>query len=273
MKKPKKNNQTPTKPKKGKPAVAKTIAKKEKGKRGRAKSKSNYYFTQVHEDAIAEYVRSKDSQFRNKIYTDVIRPVFGEIVDKIVFTYKFTTIPNIDSLRDECKVWLTTVLDKFNPDKGHKAFSYFSVITKNWFIHKTKAAQKQAQREVMIDSIPKAIEQKYLSYDAEERFIETQGREQFLEGLKEDMEYWEDDLNAASGSSKTLDADKKVLKAVAILLESADEIEIFNKKGVYLYLREITGLNTKQIAQGLKNIKPLYGSFREFWKDEEIGKA
>jgi DNA-directed RNA polymerase specialized sigma subunit len=66
------------------------------------------------------------------------------MVDKIVFTYKFTTLPNIDSLRDECKIWLITILDKYDVNKGSKAFSYFSVITKNWFIHKVK---KKSQTE------------------------------------------------------------------------------------------------------------------------------
>ena len=46
----------------------------------------------------------------------------------IVFTYKFTTLPNIDYLRDECKVWQMTILDKYDPDNGYKAFSYFSVM-------------------------------------------------------------------------------------------------------------------------------------------------
>ena len=31
------------------------------------------------------------------------------MVDKIVYTYKFTTLPNIDALKDECKVWLYVV--------------------------------------------------------------------------------------------------------------------------------------------------------------------
>ena len=35
-----------------------------------------------------------------------------------------------------------TILDKYDPSKGSKAFSYFSVITKNWFIHKVKRQQK-----------------------------------------------------------------------------------------------------------------------------------
>ena len=87
------------------------------------------------------------------LYETLIQPAFNEMVDKIVFTYKFTTLPNIEELRDECKIWLTTILDKFDPTSGSKAFSYFSVITKNWFIHKVKKTAEQNKREVGIEEI------------------------------------------------------------------------------------------------------------------------
>jgi hypothetical protein len=62
---------------------------------------------------------------RTELYVKYLEPAFDEMVDKIVFTYKFTTLPNIDYLRDECKVWLMTILDKYDPDKGYKAFLVF----------------------------------------------------------------------------------------------------------------------------------------------------
>ena len=100
------------------------------------KRRKNHYFTQVHEDAIVQYAKSNSIEERTELYSKFIEPAFSEMVDKIVFTYKFTNLPNIDYLRDECKIWLMTILDKYDPSKGSKAFSYFSVITKNWFIHK-----------------------------------------------------------------------------------------------------------------------------------------
>ena len=108
------NDETPAKPKR---------------RRGRKKSAGRHYFTQVHEDAIIEYCSTTDRKRREQLYMELIQPAMSELVDKIVYTYKFTTLPNIDDLRDECKIWLTTVLEKFNPDKGSKAFSYFSVVT------------------------------------------------------------------------------------------------------------------------------------------------
>ena len=64
--------------------------------------------------------------------------------------------------------------------------------------------------------------------------------------------------------------EKKVLQAVKILFESADDIEIFNKKAVYLYMREITGLNTKQIVNNLNKIRVKYRDFRKKWNEGEI---
>ena len=82
-------------------------------RRRRKRGTGRKYFTQVHEDAILKYVASEDVRERTELYRLYIGPVFNEMVDKIVFTYKFTTLPNIDYLRDECKIWLVTILDKY----------------------------------------------------------------------------------------------------------------------------------------------------------------
>ena len=115
--------------------------------------KKKIYFTKDHENAIVKYASTEDNKVRTKLYIDWIEPAFDEMVDKIVYTYKFTNLPNIDCLKEECKSWLTTILDKFDPDKGSKAFSYFSVITKNWFIHKVKKNSRSMKREVHLDDL------------------------------------------------------------------------------------------------------------------------
>tara|TARA_R110002020_G_scaffold52978_3_gene148536 strand:- start:32 stop:619 length:588 start_codon:yes stop_codon:yes gene_type:complete len=194
------------------------------------------------------------------LYIEYIQPAFDQMVDKIVYTYRFTTLPNIDYLKDDCKVWLTTILNKYDPDKGAKAFSYFSVVTKNWFIHKVKKTQKRNQTEVFLeDMLEKAgeeLESEELSYEAQ----------------REDIEFW----NSLGGEIDTWDSfmlkenEKKVLMAVRIVLDSADEIEIFNKKAIYLYLREITGLNTKQVVNNLKKLRKRYKVFRNKWENGEI---
>ena len=94
----------------------------------RSKSKKNHYFTKDTEMAIVEYARTEDINLRTKLYIEHIQPAFNELVDKIVYTYKFTSLQNVDHHKEDCKIWLTTILDKYNPDRGTKAFSYFNVV-------------------------------------------------------------------------------------------------------------------------------------------------
>tara|TARA_B100000287_G_C20553838_1_gene749605 strand:+ start:171 stop:785 length:615 start_codon:yes stop_codon:yes gene_type:complete len=197
---------------------------------------------------------------RTELYVNFIQPAFNEMVDKIVFTYKFTNLPNIDYLRDECKIWLMTILDKYDPSKGSKAFSYFSVITKNWFIHKVKRQQKRSLREVDYDNIAKHYEERYLSTD--ESYLTDREEVEFWNSFYAELKSWDE--------SQMKENDLKVYKAINILFESKDDIEIFNKKAIYLYLREITGLNTKQIVNSLKKFRKRYSMFKTGWQNGDL---
>jgi len=226
----------------------------------KSKRRKNHYFTQVHEDAIVRYAKITCKRERTELYVNWIGPAFNEMVDKIVFTYKFTNLPNIDYLRDECKIWLMTILDKYDQSKGSKAFSYFSVITKNWFIHKVKKQQKRNKREVDYDNIAKKYEEQYLSTD--ESYLTEREELEFWNSFYKELKSWD--------SSQMKENDLKVYKAINILFESKEDIEIFNKKAIYLYLREITGLNTKQIVNSLKKFRRKYSSFKENWNDGQL---
>ena len=82
------------------------------------KRNKNYYFTKIHEEAVVLYASTDDIKVRSDLYIELIEPAFSELVDKIIYTYKFTTLPNIDVLKDECKILLTTILDKYDPNNG-----------------------------------------------------------------------------------------------------------------------------------------------------------
>ena len=226
----------------------------------RRRSKKKLYFTQVHEDAIVKYANSECIKERTELYIKWIQPAFNEMVDKSIFTYKFTSLPNIDQLRDECKIWLTMILDKYDPNKGSKAFSYFSVITKNWFIHKVKKTSKQNKQEVDFNDIPNSIVQEKLVVRNQYEVRREKG--EFWINFYKEVESWD------TGNLKA--NEYKVLQAVKILFESSDDIEIFNKKAVYLYMRELTGLNTKQIVNSLNKMRVKYRDFKKKWNEGEI---
>jgi len=182
------------------------------------------------------------------------------MVDKIIYTYRFTTLPNIDYLRADCKVWLTTILNKYDPNKGSKAFSYFSVVTKNWFIHKVKRTKKRLQTEVFMEDVLNEMDENLVS--EEPNYFDKRSEVEFWISLSNEIETWD--------SFMIKENEKKVLMAVRILLDSADQIEIFNKKAIYLYLREITGLNTKQVVNNLNKLRKRYRTFKTKWENSEI---
>lgn len=216
----------------------------------------NLYFTKVHENAIIEYTKTEDNKIRTHLYVDYIQPAFHEMVEKITYTYKFTTLPNIDPLKEECKIWLTTILDKYDPSKGSKAFSYFSVITKHWFIHKLKKNSAKTKKEVSYEELVRETVHEDLVTD-EDIYANTREQKEFWQSLLFEVDRWERaDLKVN---------ERRVIEAVKILLNSAEQIEIFNKKAVYLYLRELTGLNTKQIVNNLNKLRAKYRIFKLKW--------
>ena len=223
--------------------------------------KKNLYFTKVHEDAIIQYTKTEDIKIRTELYIEYIAPAFNEMVDKIIYTYRFTSLPNIEVLKDECKIWLTTILDKYDPNKGSKAFSYFSVITKNWFIHKVRKTNQSNQREVKIDDLPKNIDMSKITVEHE------------YDSAREDFEFWQnlwEEINLWENTITMKPNEEKVYEAVRMLLSSPDSIEIYNKKAIYFYIREITGLNTKQVVNNLNKMRVRYRVFKKKWDRGEI---
>jgi len=148
-----------------------------------------------------------------------------------------------------------TILDKYDPERKSKAFSYFSVITKNWFIHQVKQNSKKLKRDVQYENLGADSTRKELIVHNE--YEQNREQAEFWLHLWKEMESWQ--------KLKLKESEKKVLDAIKILFESVDEIEIFNKKAIYLYMREITGMNTKQIVNNLNRIRKRYRNFKSEW--------
>tara|TARA_R100001086_G_C11837019_1_gene258117 strand:+ start:1577 stop:2275 length:699 start_codon:yes stop_codon:yes gene_type:complete len=229
------------------------------------KRTKNHYFRKEHQDAIVEYCQTQDSKRRNELYKEFIGPVFDEMVDKIVYTYKFTSLPNINSLKDDCKNWLITVLNNFDPEKGSKAFTYFSVVSKNWFIAEVKKTSKKAKRETHLEeyflthsdrSNTPSIQQLVVH----NTYIEDRTKSEFFLHLNKEIQGWK--------KMPLRENEVKTIQAIEILFSEANNIEIFNKKAIYLYIREITGLNTKQVVSSLNKVRKRYAEFKKEWDDQ-----
>ena len=109
--------------------------------------------------------------------------------------------------------------------------------------------------------MPKSIENERLV--THNKYHKQREEKEFWESLWEEIDHWD------TGNLK--ENEKKVLEAVKILLNSIDEDGmIYNKKAIYLYLREITGMNTKQIVTQLNKFRKKYRLFKHDWDNTNI---
>jgi hypothetical protein len=225
------------------------------------KAKLNYFDGET-EKSIVKFQKEPDIEQKKKIFVEEIRPAFVKLIENIIFVYKFHTLGGIDCLKNDCLSFLFENLYKFDGDRGHKAFSYFNVIAKHWFIQKVKVSKKRNHSDVSLDKNTLAtLERDYVDLTVPSSEEESM-KDEFLCLLKEEIKDWRDKFDKHQ--------EKKVLESVILLLENPDLITIYNKKGIYLYVREITGLNTKQVVTNLSKLRKKYEKFKKKYLNGEI---
>jgi len=227
----------------------------EKGKK-RKKKKSNNYFNQDTEDAIVEFQNAKgDLAEQEHIFVEKIRPSFLKLIENIIFVYKFHTLGDIDTLKNDCLAFLFENLYKFDATRGHKAFSYYNICSKNWFIQRVKVFKKKNKLDVHLDQTVLSKLEKNENEMVVSSFEDEFLKQEYFELLKEEMKTWRNKF--------TKPQEKIVLESVILLMSNPDFISIFSKKGIFLYLREISGLSTKQIVTNLSKLRKKYESFKK----------
>lgn len=214
------------------------------------------YFTRDTDKAIAGFLASADKEERHRLFQEEIRPAFEKLIENLIFVYSFFKIDDVETLKRECLTHLYEMIPKYNPDRGTKGFSYFNVVAKNWFIARTREKNKRNKLESeLFYDLDHEVVRSDPSFMISPHEALLEEREMWAK-FYEELDSWRDVLTKKS--------ERQVLEAVIILMKNSDCVSIYNKKAVYLYLRELTGLNTKQVVINLKKIKSLYAR----WRDE-----
>ena len=220
-----------------------------KRRRGRNK-KEKIYFSKATEEAIVLYNKEEDVNIRNNIYENKIRYSFEKLVENIFNTFKFTYFDNSPlEIQRETVSHLVINMHKFQAGKG-KAFSYFSIVAKNYLIFHNNTNYKRFNQHVDISETPGESSVCLQTEDAHHKNVQTQ------ELMKLLMNYWEKNISKIFNKEKDLN----IAYAVIELFSGCDRLETFNKKTLYLYIREISGCKTQQVTKVINKMKS-YQSF------------
>jgi len=220
----------------------------------RKKAKSRMYFTQITENAIIRYNNSEDSFLRNKIYNEHIAYPFDKLAENIIHTFKFYyfDVPS-EQVKHEVVSFLVMNMHKFKEGKG-KAFSYFSIVAKNYLIlnNNNNYKKMKSHRELDILDFKRNLSSESQVIDDKETY------EVFTEMM---LDYWENNLPNIFKRQK----DILVADAVLELFRRSQNMENFNKKALYVLIREMTGSNTQHITRVVNVMKRYYKRlFKEF---------
>jgi len=237
-----------------------TLTKDGKVRKRRPK-KSIDYFTLDTQQAILDYRLETSPAIRNKIFNEKIYYAFYKLAENIIHTFKFyyTEVDNINELKHEVIAFLLEKLHLYNQDKG-KAYSYFGTIAKRYLIVYNNNNYKRLKGKATVEEVDtdKTITNELLLTQPD-HFEEVN----FI-----DLYIKEVDNNLLDLFPKPQEA--RVGDAILELFKRRENIDIFNKKALFIYIKEITDAPTPVITKVIKVLKEIYREMHNQYLEEGI---
>ena len=227
--------------------------------RKRKKKSKNQYFTQATEDAIVRYNNCPDPEERSEIYRKDIHYAFFKLTENIIHTFKFyyTEVNEIEHLQHEVITFLLSKIHLFDQSKGAKAFSYFGTIAKRYLIIQNTQNYKKRIDKAPVEELHHDL--KY-SYDIDYNPMEKDDLSDFLD---EYLEYCTENIWSLFPKEK----DARVADAILEIFRKRESIDIFNKKAIYLYIREMVDVKTPHITRVADQLGDIFKENFIFYKE------
>jgi len=214
------------------------------------KKKRKVYFGQEVQDAIIEYNSSSDSGERNIIYGNRIHAAFDKLAENIINTFKFTYFDyGFNDVKHEVVAFMVMNMHKYDHTKGSKAFSYFSVVAKNYLILHNNNNYKKLKTHDKMDVLDR------------HRGNDSNYESDFKTLTKEIIEYFDSNMNTIFKK----DRDLRIGYAIVDLMKQRDDIENFNKKAIYILIREMTDVETAHITSVVNVLKKHYKKLQNLY--------
>ena len=222
------------------------------------------YFSQDTEDAIIKYNLTSDPDERERIFREHIEYPLNKIAENIINRFKFPYVnQTFEDTKRQVVSFLVMTLSKYTQGKG-KAFSYFSVIAKNYLILNNNNGYKHEKRSVYLSDTTES------NIPMEEILQlnggDTSDHDEAREFVKLMIDYWEH--NACRVFKKKRDLD--IVNAVMELFRRVENIENFNKKALYLMIREMTDCKTSYITKVVNKMREHYNQHRKEYEEHGV---
>lgn len=220
------------------------------------KSKNKQYFTKDTEDAIIEYNSTSEQRIKDLVYRDRIKPAFDKLAEIVYNKWKFSYFDDDpQDVMAEVVAFMIEKIHMYKAGKG-KAFSYFTIVARNYLILNNNANYKRYKDTDIMSSLPD-------SFDTENNWKEEDTNNEYRVFNKRMLAYWDEHLENYFPKKR----DMQIADAILELFRRAEYVENFNKKSLYLLIREMTGHPTHYITKVVTKMREkqleLYNQFMD----------
>ncbi len=224
----------------------------------KVKKKSKMYFTVETEDAIVLYNNTASHTERNLIYNKSIEYAFNKLVENLINTFKFQYFEeSYADIKNRTISFLVQNMHKYKKGNG-KAFSYFGTVAKNYLISVNNKTYRKMTKHQSLSTVPSnsSDDQTIRKIDinlitAPDNEFTPNAETETQQFVAELVKFWELNSNVIFKKPR----DIQIVNAVIHLLKRSEYMDNFNKKAMYLYLREMTGFRTQYITKVLNVMK------------------
>lgn len=225
---------------------------------------NNAYFTQVTQDSIQFFQISDTGRARDEAFEKEILPAFKKMAEYWVFAYGIESpVQTKEELVQGCVGFLHDSIHKWDPERATKAFSYFNVVARNWLINAVNNQKKKGVRDLSINDVDlnAVIREK----DVNERLIT-----QSIENEIIDMENLQAIRDRVKKIRMGLDDEKDliVIESIEKVFDSAEQLDFMNRSALFIYIRELSGLDKRAISRSMSRIRRVYQQVREVERRE-----
>lgn len=228
-------------------------------KRGRKPKEKKGYFYETEEEAIVSYINETDTAKKNKIFNDILFPAFTKMIESIIRRYKlFVPDEEFEQNFNDTISYLLTKINHFNPESGHKAYSYCGTVCRNYLMYKCTQYYKKKIRNSSYDDVYEEIsnDEKFTTDDDEYASV----AEKLIVKISDEIE----DMIEKREENGLTDNEVTVGKSLITLLRHWEEVlpndgsNKLQKSSVLYFLREDTMMSTKEIRENMKRYKSAY---------------
>ena len=212
------------------------------------KAKSKRYFTNITEMAINAYNRCDDQRLKNKIYNRFIHYPFDKLAENVIHTYKtyYFDVP-YDDVKANVVAFLNEKIHKFKGENG-RAFSYFTVIARNYLFNENNANYARMKAREDVDVI-----------DTSRNVVNEVWEQQHYEMQRDFMDYYVRYMDYNIFDLFEKERDRKIADSLAELFRTRDNLYSYNKKALYILIRERTNVQTQYITRVVGKMRDIYG--------------